>query len=298
MAGSGVWFKQNRILIVLLLGFVCLVVLYYSVQGPSRSTANPCLHSNQNAIRVSELIAASIDLSHRGGDEVRAVRRSRSNIGQEVKGKSSVNTSDYVTQGDKRSHEAIVAGLRARWPDLKYISEEHVQVDSSFVACPSTDNPEVEKSAANDPLVPMEDVLVWIDPLDATQEYTEGGENPKLLEYVTVMMCVCVQGEPVAGIIHQAFEGDTGNGVTYWGWKDHGFSKNIWPQVDAAKTKSKNKETEKEKVAVIVSRSHAGKATEEVCACLSVCMCVCVRACTHPSVWQHRDAHFTLLAYF
>ena len=50
------------------------------------------------------------------------------------------------------------------------------------------------------PVYPLSDFLVTIDPLDATQEYTEG-----LLPYVTTQQCIVVNGRPVAGIVHQPF---------------------------------------------------------------------------------------------
>lgn len=267
--------KLNRALLAVLAVLSALLLVSYLTR-----TRNPNLcQTKENAVRISELIAASIDLSQRGGEKVRAVRRGGSSIGQEVKGNTSVDTKDYVTQGDKRSHEAIVAGLKARWASLKYVSEEHLPVDSTSVACPSIQNLEVFEvlKVVDDPPIPLEDVLVWIDPLDATQEYTEGGQHPDLLRFVTVMMCVCVKGEPVAGIIHQAFEGDGGNGVTHWGWKGHGFSRSIQRQVDAAKSKAKGKDVEKERVEAIVSRSHAGHAKEEVSVfCSMTCAPVCV----------------------
>ena len=85
---------------------------------------------------------------------------------------------------------------------------------------------------------------MWIDPLDATQEYTE-----LLDQYVTIMMCIVVRGEPIAGLMHFPFEG-----VTYWQWRLHHFSKSLRRVVE--------KSTNSEQLRVIVSRSHAGKVNQ------------------------------------
>ncbi|GJQ68720.1 hypothetical protein Trydic_g17255 [Trypoxylus dichotomus] len=86
------------------------------------------------------------------------------------------------------------------------------------------------------------DITVWIDPLDATQEYTE-----KLNKYVTTMVCVAIKGEPVIGVIHKPFLKET-----YWAWVENGRSSNLIITMP-----------EKEKTTkFIISRSHSGKIRE------------------------------------
>ena len=49
--------------------------------------------------------------------------------------------------------------------------------------------------------------------MDGTQEYTEGGTDPDLLKYVTVMLCIVVDGKPIAGVIHEPYATDTKTGT-------------------------------------------------------------------------------------
>jgi len=46
----------------------------------------------------------------------------------------------------------------------------------------------------------MEQLTVWVDPLDGTKEYTQG-----LLDHVTVLIGIAVGTEAVAGVIHQPY---------------------------------------------------------------------------------------------
>jgi 3'-phosphoadenosine 5'-phosphosulfate (PAPS) 3'-phosphatase len=56
-------------------------------------------------------------------------------------------------------------------------------------------------SAQRSPTLPLPELAVFVDPLDATQEYSEG-----LWEYVTVSACLTRCGVPIAGLIYQPFQ--------------------------------------------------------------------------------------------
>ncbi|XP_058817450.1 3'(2'),5'-bisphosphate nucleotidase 1-like [Topomyia yanbarensis] len=58
------------------------------------------------------------------------------------------------------------------------------------------------------------DLVIWVDPLDGTGEYTEG-----FLEGVMVLIGIAVNDRAVGGVIHQPyFKADTGElGRTIWG---------------------------------------------------------------------------------
>jgi hypothetical protein len=52
---------------------------------------------------------------------------------------------------------------------------------------------------------------VFIDPLDATKEFTLGNHF-----CVVTLVGIAVDGEALAGVMHQPFEGTAGR--TMWGW--------------------------------------------------------------------------------
>lgn len=140
-------------------------------------------------------------------------------------------------------------GLRRFFPKLQIISEE----DGGAHKCPEHKrfdldstvlHESLDKRLPDDDLIDAEDITVWIDPLDATQEYTE-----RLFHFVTTMVCVAVKGRPVIGVIHSPF-----SGVTTWSWLDRAVSEDLHNLPNARKRGSA--------LSLIVSRSHAGDVQE------------------------------------
>ncbi|XP_033123614.1 inositol monophosphatase 3-like [Anneissia japonica] len=195
------------------------------------------MQSTDQQISLKELLSVSIEMAEMGGLEVVEVMKEKK-LNEKSKGETREGANNPVTDGDMRSHRVMTHGMKKAFPNLKVISEEHetLEWDKDKVATPKMDRDEI-KSITGDSVINIEDITVWIDPLDATQEYTE-----ELLQYVTTMVCVAVKGDPVIGVIQ-------------WAW------------VDMAKSNGLEKPQSREDGAVnpviIVSRSHQG-AVEDV----------------------------------
>ena len=230
---------------VALLAGVIILLVYLNSGGHSAAGPDPRLRSQQT-VSLKQLLSVAISVAEAGGREVVAVRN-EADIGESSKGKTREGANDPKTDGDMRSHVQMYYGLKKTFPNIQIISEEHdeKEVDMSKVQTPSQSNPEVDQLLEGVEVeVPADEVAVWIDPLDATQEYTE-----KLLQYVTTMVCVAVRGVPTLGIIHKPFDK-----VTAWGWA----GQNIVSGSVSSEAGDSGKEVDLGGARIIVSRSHAG----------------------------------------
>lgn len=172
--------------------------------------------------------------------------RELATLNMQSKGKTEEGVNDPVTDGDMLSHIAMYHSLRKAFPTLEIVSEEHdtANVDTSSVEPANTEDPKIKLSG--DHMVFVKDVTVWIDPLDATKEYTED-----LRQYVTTMVGVAVKGVPTIGVVHRPFSDET-----HWGSFGHGLSSEL---VDVMKLPPPEL-TEGKLIAprIIVSISHQG----------------------------------------
>ncbi|CAH0728479.1 unnamed protein product, partial [Brenthis ino] len=205
---------------------------------------------------IVKLLASSVSVAGRAGKIVRDVM-SKGELGIVEKGKD-----DYQTEADRSAQRCIIASLSAQFPKVHIIGEE--------------DNPDTEGEVPSDWLVidadkevlslecpsklqgvKEEDIVVWVDPLDGTSEYTQGSlmlkkdpwERWKMylthpfisikwylsllqshygfLEHVTVLIGISVNEKPVAGVIHQPYYkslvgGEKKIGRTIWGLQEVG----------------------------------------------------------------------------
>jgi len=111
-------------------------------------------------------------------------------------------TPERHTVADKSS-STILKRIGLAFPGLSIVNEEDVASGGGW-------RPTVSRRVRGDddgvgllhraPTLPVSELSIFIDPLDGTQEYTEG-----LWKYVTVSACVARCGVPLVGIIYQPF---------------------------------------------------------------------------------------------
>ncbi|XP_066996413.2 3'(2'),5'-bisphosphate nucleotidase 1 [Anabrus simplex] len=167
----------------------------------------------QNAPVILRLVASSIKVAARAGKIIRDVML-RGELGIVEKGKN-----DLQTEADRSAQRCIVASLSQQFPAITIIGEEepsNCEVPSDWVVT-DCDNDILQLACPKELQdISDEEIVVWVDPLDGTSEYTQG-----LLDHVTVLIGVAVGDRPVAGVIHQPYynykNGGEDTGRTLWG---------------------------------------------------------------------------------
>ncbi|XP_034468907.1 inositol monophosphatase 3 [Hippoglossus hippoglossus] len=231
MAPMGIRLSPLGVGVFLLLGIGVIYHLYAGVIS-SRLAA----FRQRRNVDLRDLLAISVEAAVLGGREVKKVHE-ENGLKERSKGKTREGASELLTNGDLQSHRKMYNLIKNTFPEVTVNSEEHdSMVDneatwSRDIPADILDKIEGGKEASS------ESVTVWIDPLDATQEYTEN-----LVQYVTTMVCVAVDGKPVIGVIHQPFTGFTA-------WAFVGQGSNMHPRSSYSISPP----------SVIVSRSHSGK---------------------------------------
>ncbi|XP_030070512.1 Golgi-resident adenosine 3',5'-bisphosphate 3'-phosphatase [Microcaecilia unicolor] len=230
------------------IGVFCLLgvgVLYHLYTGSLSSRVTAFLLGERapaaapSAVDLRELLAVSLLAAARGGVEVKRVRESNA-LNEKVKSKTREGADERMTLGDQLSNRQMYYLIRNAFPSLQINTEEQLDPDSQEPISWDRSIPtQISELVPQQLEVPAESITIWIDPLDATQEYTEN-----LRQYVTTMVCVAVDGNPVIGVIHKPF-----SGFTAWGMV------NVGSNVKARDNYSKTPK-------LIVSRSHAGKVKE------------------------------------
>lgn len=283
--GNGSWrWRNNLLLLVMIFSIVaCLSVYFYlnmeAIDGnhldPTSykplSRRKPMLDhesifsdSGPSMIKLSDLLANCIVALRIAGREVVNLSLAHNDKLKHVgsKGKTLEGVNDIVTSVDLKSHQMIVNTIKDSYRRLNVVSEEDstksfedksVEDDllpinrSEFASMLSSDLHEIENDhiRRSNPLLTQHETLVWIDPLDATKEYSEN-----LTDFVTLMACVVHKSVPIAGVIFKPFTNQT-----FWSMVDTSTGKSH-QSPDLKEALSETSKTDD--INIIVSRSHAG----------------------------------------
>lgn len=159
---------------------------------------------------LTRLVSTSVAVAAQAGCIIRDVMR-KGNLGIVEK----ENAYDLQTEADRAAQRCIISSLSKHFPKITIIGEEEetgvgtiVDMSKDYlldVNCPP------QFAQLNE-----DEIVVWVDPLDGTSEYAQG-----LLEHVTVLIGIAVNGKAVGGVIHQPYynheSSDSDVGRTVWG---------------------------------------------------------------------------------
>ncbi|KAF2359596.1 Inositol monophosphatase-like [Trinorchestia longiramus] len=123
---------------------------------------------------------------------------------------------DLQTEADRAAQRYIVSSLASHFPNITLIGEEDDELKGGEVTALASIEPINVTCPQHLANLTEKQVVVWVDPLDGTSEYTQG-----LLDHVTVLIGIAAGGKTVAGVIHQPYYNYQTSGAelgrTVWG---------------------------------------------------------------------------------
>lgn len=141
-----------------------------------------------------------------------------------------------VTQADIDAQSRIVGGLRQIWgDDLRIIGEEdddEAKPNFSGSDLSTTLLRELGCDVLDDE-IPIDDISLFVDPLDGTREFVEGR-----LQNVACLIGISRKNRPIAGVIGLPFpDGDNDAPVrVHYALADQAGSAGVWPKAEEAST--------------------------------------------------------------
>lgn len=147
---------------------------------------------------MMRLVASAYTVAEKAGAIVRKVLHT-GELG--IVEKTGAN--DLQTLADRLAQQSICASLSRRFPKVTIIGEEDLpaeEIGEDLIENSQSEEILQMSCPAEYSEVKEEELVVWVDPLDGTKEYTEG-----LLDNVTVLIGIAYEGKAIAGVINQPF---------------------------------------------------------------------------------------------
>ncbi|XP_051501334.1 3'(2'),5'-bisphosphate nucleotidase 1-like [Myxocyprinus asiaticus] len=157
---------------------------------------------------LMRLVASAYAVGEKAGAIIRKVLHS-GELG--IVEKTGAN--DLQTLADRLVQKSICTSLSRSFPKVTIIGEEDLPVEAvEEDLIESGQNSVILQKSCPVQYASLkeEELVVWVDPLDGTKEYTEG-----LLDHVTVLIGIAYGGTAIAGVINQPFHNyQVGAGAT------------------------------------------------------------------------------------
>uniref|UniRef100_A0A672L191 3'(2'),5'-bisphosphate nucleotidase 1 n=2 Tax=Sinocyclocheilus grahami TaxID=75366 RepID=A0A672L191_SINGR len=147
---------------------------------------------------LMRLVASAYTVAEKAGTIVRKVLQS-GELG--IVEKTGAN--DLQTLADRLVQKSICGSLSKSFPKVTIIGEEELPAeDFEEELLENGHSSLILQKSCPDQYASLkeEELVVWVDPLDGTKEYTEG-----LLDHVTVLIGIAYGGTAIAGVINQPF---------------------------------------------------------------------------------------------
>lgn len=165
---------------------------------------------------------------------------------------------DPVTQADLQAQQVIEGSLHHHYPKLRIVGEEDID-PADFLVVDTLNKTMFSQhkpvSADFQVRVPLEDVTVYIDPLDATAEFVLGNRQS-----TATLVGIALKSEAYGGVIHQPFEGGP-KGRTIWALAGFGSGDDFSDQSKNITT-TRDLTTRTESV-LVTTRTHSSAVTED-----------------------------------
>jgi len=232
---------------------------------------------------VVRLVAASAYVADRAGAIVRDIMK-KGELGIVEK----TGIQDLQTQADRTVQMCLSTSLSRQFPGVKVIGEEdddEPAVDEQYVYQGLSEDVMKCADKYKGGEVKPEQVVVWIDPLDGTKEYTEG-----LLDHVTVLIGIAVDGQSVAGVIHQPY-------YNYKAGPDAKLGRTIWGIIGIGSFGFEQKSPPADKTIITTTRSHPTPTVQEAINAFKPDEVIRVGGCGHKVlIVLEGEAHVYLFA--
>lgn len=192
---------------------------------------------------LMRLMASSVRAADKAADLVRKIMKG-GDLGIIDKG----GLNNFQTEADRSCEKLIRATLAAQYPKIKIIGEEDEETDASADAkCGMAEDVLSKQCPDEYKDVTEEQIVVWVDPLDGTAEFTQN-----LLDHVTVLIGIAIDGKAVAGVINQPF-------YNYKAGPDAKLGRTIWGVVGLGAFGFQRQELPKDSQIITTTRSHSNK---------------------------------------